>query len=1167
MTSTRASPAQAPSVKETHDWLSGIVRLFLDSNLSIILIVFSLLLGAGALLVTPREEDPQIVVPLADVYVRFPGHSPKEVEHLVAAPLEKLLYQIDGVEYVYSVSRENQAIVTVRFYVGQDRERSLVKLFKKINENVDIIPPGVAGWVVKPVEIDDVPVVTLTMTGSDSHTLRRVAEEVTQRLATISEVSRAYAVGGEPRAVRVELDPDRLEGYRMSPLEVRRALGASNVTLPGGEFTRSDAAVRVEAGRGVSRADQLAQLVVGVFHGRPVFLKDVATVGDGPAEIENYIRHGWGPARGFAAHPGSPGTLVGQGHSPDATAAHSTPGEAVPAVTLAIAKKKGANAVTLADTSIRQVMQLRRDRVIPDDVEVVVTRNYGLTADEKVNELVEALGIAILIVIALLTLSLGWRAALVVAIAIPVVFGLTLAVNLICGYTINRVTLFALIVALGLLVDDPIVDVENIERHFAMRHAASRELVIEAVAEIRPPLISATLAVIVSFLPLFFITGMMGPYMAPMALNVPVSMLTSMLVAFTITPWLSFHLLKGGLASMSGGRREATGHGEDVYDPEKVKQTLLYRFFRPLMAPLLSSRIRSTIFLIIVGVLTVGAVGLAATRSVPLKMLPYDNKNEILLVLDMEEGTTLERTDAVVREFERFIASVTEVTDYTSYVGVPSPFDFNGLIRHYYLRQAPHLAEMRINLVAKKHRRQQSHGIGLRLRDDLTALAAKHSARLKIVELPPGPPVLASVVAEIYGRPDHNFEYLLDAADTVTARMHAEPRLADIDDVREAHQQKLVFVTDQLKAALNGVSVDDIAKTIRVCLEGASDELVRLEGERNPLRIVIRLPRSQRSSAPGLARVMVKGQGGQLVPLAELGHWENDRVGQTIYHKNLEPVAYVFAETAGRPPAECIADMLADRRVQEDLASSDQVKRVGNGLVSTAAARPLDGRTYFRNGSGVAWSVPDGVRVDFAGEGEWDITLDVFRDLGLAFGAAMLMIYIILVAQTKSFLIPIVVMLSIPLTVLGVMPGFWILGALAGQTVDGYADPVYFTATAMIGMIALAGIVTRDSIILVDFIELAVQRGRNLFDAIMESRVVRLRPILLTAGAAMLASIPITLDPIFAGLGWSIIFGLVASTVFTLFVIPVTYWLVYERRQTTRCKAPEIAAHSGATAG
>jgi multidrug efflux pump subunit AcrB len=1140
-----------PDRVEHGDILSRIVGIFLGSNLSAILIVFSVLIGGAALLVTPREEDPQIVVPLADIHVRFPGHSAEEVEQLVATPLERILYQIDGVEYVYSMSRENHAIITVRFYVGQDRERSLVKIFKKLDENVDVIPPGVAGWVVKPVEIDDVPVVTLTLTGADSYTLRRAGEELVERLAVIPDVSRAYVIGGEPRTVRVDLDADRLQAYSLSPLEVQRALAGANVTLPGGDFTRGDTVYQVEAGRAVSRPEQVGGLVVGVFDNRPVFLRDVATVQDGPAEVASYVRHRWGPARGFEAHPGSPGTLVGE---PGAAAAESEVTVAgMPAVTIALAKKKGTNAVKVADTILVTAEELRRE-VLPDGIRMIVTRNYGLTADDKVNELIEALGVAILIVIALLTLSLGWRAAFVVAVAVPVVFGLTLAVNLLAGYTINRVTLFALILALGLLVDDPIVDVENISRHFESRRAASPEIVLDAVAEIRPPLISATLAVIVSFLPMFFITGMMGPYMAPMALNVPVSMLMSMVVAFTITPWLSYHVLKRRFRTAPAAGEAAQGNaGHDIYDVEAVRQTLLYRFFRPLMAPLLASRLRAAAFLVVIGALTVAAMGLAATRSVPLKMLPFDNKNELLLVLDLDEGTTLERTNAVVHDFEAFLASVPEVTDFTSYVGVPGPMDFNGLVRHYYLRQGPHLAELRVNLVGKKSRAQQSHGIGLRLRDELTALAGKHRAALKIVELPPGPPVLSSVVAEVYGRPDHTYEQLLAAGATVAARFRAEPGVVDVDDVREAAVEKLVFVTDQEKAALAGLSVADIAATIRVSLEGATEQTVRVEGERNPLRITVRLPRPLRSSGHDLARIQVKGTGGRLVPLAELGQWQTTRVDQTIYHKNLERVVYVFGETAGRPPAECIVDMLADRAEPQKLQAKggEEVKAVGSGLVAVAGPRPVQKRSYFSNGSGIAWSVPEGVRVEFAGEGEWKITLDVFRDLGLAFGAALLMIYVILVAQTGSFLIPIIVMLAIPLTVLGVMPGFYLLNAAAGATVGGYLDPIYFTATAMIGMIALAGIVTRDSIILVDFIQLAVRRGRPLFEAIMESRVVRLRPILLTAGAAMLSSIPITLDPIFSGLGWSLIFGLFASTVFTLFVIPVTYWLVYARRSAT----------------
>jgi multidrug efflux pump subunit AcrB len=1149
-----------------HDFLSRIVSIFLDSKLSVLLIIFSLLAGAVALWVTPREEDPQIVVPLADIYVNYPGRSAAEVEQLVASPLEKILYQIDGVEYVYSMSQENRAIITVRFYVGQDRERSLVKLFKKLDESMELVPPGVSGWVVKPVEIDDVPIVTLTLTGSDSHTLRRAGEEAVQRLAALPGVSRAYVIGGEPRTVRVDLDPVRLQGYSLSPLEVQKALTGANVTLPAGEFTHRDAVVRVEAGLAVSRPEQLGRLVVGVFKNSPVFLKDVAEVRDAAAEVAAYVRHGWGPGRGFGEHRGSPGTLIGRNLDGDArpkaeNGMNSVLREAVPAVTIALAKQKGTNAVRVAGNILQFAEQLKRD-VLPEGINVVVTRNYGLSANEKVNELVEALGVAILIVIALLTLSLGWRAALVVAVAIPVVFGLTLTVNLLFGYTINRVTLFALILALGLLVDDPIVDVENISRHFEERHSATPEIVLQAVAEIRPPLISATLAVIVSFLPMFFITGMMGPYMAPMALNVPVSMLMSMVVAFTITPWLSYHLLKPrahryAIQQTSEVSKTSevlrTRIHDETYDPETVKQSLLYRIFRPIMAPLLASRLRAGVFLLIIGALTVGAMSLAATRSVPLKMLPYDNKNELLLVLDMDEGTTLERTAAVAQDFEAFLATVPEVTDFTSYVGLSSPMDFNGLVRHYYLRQLPHQAEMRVNLVSKKHRGQQSHGIGLRLRDDLTALARKHGAVLKIVELPPGPPVLASMVAEVYGRPDQTYKELLAAADIVATRFHAEPGLADVDDIREVPIRKLVFVTDQEKAALSGVSVADIAETIRLALDGATSETVRLASERNPLRITVRLPRPLRSSPADLARLWVKGAGGQLVPLAELGTWKTVRVDQTIYHKNLERVAYVFAETAGRPPAECIVDVMADLVSGGAVVNEAVVRGKHSPLTTqhsplTREPRPVSARTYFSNGSGIPWKVPDGIRVEFAGEGEWKITLDVFRDLGLAFGAAMLMIYVILVAQTKSFLLPVIVMLAIPLTVLGVMPGFFLLNALAGQNVGGYADPIYFTATAMIGMIALAGIVTRDSIILVDFIQLAVRRGRSLFDAIMEARVVRLRPILLTASAAMLSSIPITLDPIFSGLGWSLIFGLFASTVFTLFVIPVTYWLLYAGR-------------------
>ncbi|MFO0907152.1 MAG: efflux RND transporter permease subunit [Isosphaeraceae bacterium] len=1143
------NPGGSPAPKQ-HDFLNGVVHLFLDNNFSIILIVVSVLIGLAALFVTAREEDPQIVVPLADVMVSMPGYSAGQVEQLAATPLEKILYQIDGVEYVYSMSRENQAVITVRFYVGQDRERSLVKLFKKLNENQDVIPQGVAGWVVKPVEIDDVPVVTLTLTGDDgqSYTLRRVGEEVVQRLSALPGVSRAYVVGGEPRAVRIDLDQDRLQAYAMSPLEVQRAIQGANVTHPAGSFTRNDRVITLEGGVAADRPDRLAELVVGVFQGRPVFLKDVATVKDGPDEVASYVRHGWGPARGFEAPEGFPGTEVGAHAAESKDVQNPTP--ARPAVTLAIAKQKGTNAVAVAEAVLEAAEGLR-ENVIPSGMELVITRNSGLTADEKVNELVEGLWVAIVIVIALLTLSLGWREAIIVAVAVPVVFGLTLGVNLLFGYTINRVTLFALILSLGLLVDDPIVDVENIARHFEMRGRATRDIVLEAVAEIRPPLISATLAVIVSFLPMFFITGMMGPYMAPMALNVPVAMLMSMVVAFTITPWLAYQLLHKKYAQGSPGGH---GHAHAEDDVEAIRQTFLYKLFRPLMAPLIRSRFSALAFLGIIGLLTAAAMGLAALRVVPLKMLPYDNKNELLLVLDLDEGTTLERANAAVRAIEAEVAKVPEVTDYVSYVGLPSPIDFNGLVRHYYLRQLPHQAEIRVNLVGKKHRSAQSHAIALRLHDRLSELAEKHQARLKVVELPPGPPVLASLVAEVTGRPDHSYDDLVGAAAVVAKRLEAEPGVVEVDDTVESLAKKLVFVTDQEKAALAGVSVDEIARTLRLVLSGGQAGTVRLPGERNPLKVELRLPRAARSSPHDLASIRVKGQTGEFTPLSELGRWEESRVDQTLYHKNLERVVYVTAETLGRTPAECVMDVTFDRQADGAKGSGDPSP---HGWVSGSKPRPLADRTFAVNGGGIAWSMPEGIKVGFSGEGEWKITLDVFRDLGLAFGAAMVMIYVILVMQTGSFLVPLVVMLAIPRTVLGVIPGVWLQNSVSGQVVGGYADPVLFTATAMIGMIALAGIVTRDAIILVDFIDQSVKKGRPLFDAIMESRVVRMRPILLTAGAAMLSSIPITLDPIFSGLAWSLIFGLFASTIFTLFVIPVTYWLL---NSGTERSAGETAA-------
>ncbi|MFB3894210.1 MAG: efflux RND transporter permease subunit [Phycisphaerae bacterium] len=1141
-----------------HGFTNGIVRIFLHSNLPIILIVLSIAIGFTAVMVTPREEDPQIIVPMADVYVSYPGHGAAEIEKLISTPLERILSQIDGVEYVYSMSKEDQAIITVRYYVGEDRERSLVKLYKKIDENIDIVPEkNKVSWVIKPVEIDDVPIVTLTLTGADgdAYTLRRVAEEMVARLAAVPDTSRTYVVGGQGRVVQVYLSRDRMRAYNVSPLEVQRAVAAANVKVTAGDFTRDDRAVVVDAGRALTRPDELKRLVVGVFAERPVFLTDVATVVDGPGEVDSYVRHGWGPARGFSHREGTTGSIIGQAHddlpSAGAPAAVRTIPPSEPAVTIAISKKKGSNAVLVAQDVLDAAAKLRKD-ILPGNVQVVITRNSGLNSNDKVNDLIEALGVALVLAIAVLTLSLGWRESLIVALAVPVVFGLTLAVNLLAGLTINRVTLFALILSLGLLVDDPIVDVENIVRHFFLRRKATRPIVMEAVSEIRPPLITATLAVIASFLPLFFITGMMGPYMRPMALNVPVTMLMSMVVAFTITPWLAYHVLRRRYSKpqplpaseqeMAGDFQPAdTAEEDDPHGLSKVRGSFLYRMFAPVMSRLLKTRRRGWVFLALMGIALVLTATMALTREVPLKMLPYGNKSDLQLVLDTDQGTTLERTDAAIRDLELYLQTrVPEVTDITSYVGLAAPMDFNGMVRHYYLRRGANVADIQINLVDRKERSAQTHEVALRIRDDLTAIARRHNARLKVVEAPPGPPVLSTVVAEVYGREDNTYEDLVAAARTVEERLKREPNVVDVDTTIEAPQAKVQFVPDQEKASLSGLSVDQIAQTELTLLGGVQVGMVQMPDERNPLMIELRLPRAMRSSTADLSAVYVKGGAGELVPMAELGQWiTRPRVDQTIYHKNTRRVVYIEAEMAGRPPADAVMDISADR-----VKGNSQ-----SGWVSDAKPLPVSGRSFLHNGGGIPWAVPAGINVSFTGEGEWKLTLDVFRDMGLAFIAALIAIYILLVQQTRSFIIPLVVMLAIPLTIVGIMPGFWLLNALASQKFVGiYANPTFFTATAMIGMIALAGIVTRSSIIIVDFIHLSLARGRGLKDAIIESCVVRLRPILLTAGVAMFSALPIATDPIFSGLAWALIFGLLASTAFTLLVIPVVYWLLYANK-------------------
>ena len=1073
--------------RPTRGLTARIVEVFITSKLSMLFLIASVFAGALALLVTPREEEPQIVVPFADVFVQVPGASAEEVEKLVATPLEEKLWEIDGVEYVYSMSRPGEAVATVRFFVGQDRERSLVKVWNKMMSNQDVIPPNVTSWVVKPVEVDDVPIVLFTLSSAaDAYgapELRRIADEVLDKLARVPNTGRSWVVGGQRRHVTVYVDPARLGAHGVSMLEVVGALGAANVNLQAGHFERGGREVLLEAGPFFGSADEVGATLVTAVDGRPVYVRDVARILDGAEEVEHYTRIGFGPAAASAR-------TLGSLHADAA----GRPGDERPAVTIALAKRKGTNAVWVAEQLIHAVETLQ-GTVIPDDVTVTVTRDYGETANHKVNELVKHLLIAVATIIVLLAIALGPKESFIVAIAVPMTLAITLLLDLICGYTINRVTLFALILSLGLLVDDPIVDVENIYRHFKLRREPPLDATLTAVDEVRPPTILATFTVIVSFLPMFFITGMMGPYMAPMAFNVPVAMLLSLVVAFTVTPWASFHLLQSEY-----------GTGEEA--PYDIRQSAVYRAYRAVMGPLLRSRRAAWLFLGGVLLAFVASALLAVVGAVPLKMLPFDNKNELALVIDMPRGTSLEATDAVAREVGRYLATVPEVTDYESYVGVASPMDFNGMVRHYYLRRGGHVGDIRINFLPKEARAQQSHEIALRIRPAIERIGQAHGANLKIVEAPPGPPVLSTVVAEVYGPQEASYESIIGLSKQVRGALAGIEGVVDIDDFAEAEHERVHYRLDRDKAALTGVSAADVARTLQMAVAGGPVGTVHIPEERLPLGITVRLPRPQRTSLPDVLALRVKSAAGTLVPLGEIGTLTELGGERTIYHKNLRRVAFVVAEMVGRSPVNAVFDLMGWMREHP---------------------------------------VPVGYEVDLAGEGEWKITVDVFRDLGLAFAAALLMIYVLLVAQTHSLGVPAVIMIAIPLTVIGIMPGFWALNALFTRPVGGYPTPVFFTATGMIGMIALAGIVVRNSIILIDFMQHIRARGDGgtLADAVIEAGATRLRPIFLTAGAAMFGSFVITLDPIFSGLAWSFIFGIFASTAFSLVVVPLVYYLTH----------------------
>ena len=1035
-----------------------IVRFFLDGPFSAMLVVTALVLGSIALISTPREEDPQIVVPMADVEVSFPGHSPSETEELVTRPLERIFWQLDGVEHVYSSSARDGARVTIRFHVGQDRDRAMVRLRDKMNENMNRVPDGVTGWRVIPVSINDVPIVTLVLTGKayDGARLRRIAEELGARLESIADISRTDVIGGYPRTIRIEPIIENLASRQLGLGDIQNAVRSQNVSSIVGKQIQDGKEVLVMTDTGLTSVADVARLIVKADGDRLVRLSDVARVLDAPRVPESYVRYN------------------GQ-----------------EAVTLAFSKKAGVNAVTLAQEIIAQA-QAAKGSIIPSNVTLHVTRDQGASANLRVDDLVMGMFFAIVTVVLLIALTMGWRESLVVGCSVPVSFALALFTNYMFGYTLNRVTLFALILSLGLVVDDPITNVDNIQRHIRMGKMSPKEATLYAVQEVLPPVIMSTIAIIVSFVPMFFITGMMGPYMAPMAINVPLTVSFSTLCALTFVPFMAYKLL-GKSASDSSA------------EPIDVTPAWISRLYAAMIRPFFK-KWRAILLLVTVGVLVVISVGLMLFK-VPLKMLPYDNRDEFQLVVKMPPGTSLEKTTRVVASFETYLMRQREVVSVQSYVGVASPIDFNGLVRHYGLRNQSNHADIRINLLPKAERKMKSHQIALRLRDEIEAIAQTYQAMVNIVEVPPGPPVLSTITAEVYGSPDMSYEKLLDAAKGLGQHLSAtdEKHVKEVDLLQEPSAERWVFHLDEEKAAAHQITVQEITGCLGMALGGLSLGNLSVPDERQPLSLHLQLAYADRNDVERLRQLSLRGANGS-VELAELGRFERAPQEMAIMHKNLKRVVFVTAEPVGRAPGELILST----------------------IFGTLKRDPL----------------PEGVRVEWAGEGEWEITLRVFRDLGIAFGVAMLGILLLLIIQTRSFRLSLIMMCAIPLTIIGIAPGFYFLNGVSSSTVGGYLSPVFFTATGMIGMIALGGIVIRNSIVLLEFISDARATGMNLHEAVMKSGAVRFRPIMLTALTTLMGAWPIALDPIFSGLAWALIFGLIASTAFTMVVIPVIYMLM-----------------------
>ncbi|HSE32544.1 MAG TPA: efflux RND transporter permease subunit [Pyrinomonadaceae bacterium] len=1065
-------------------------QAFINSKLTPLVIVASILLGIGAVLLLPREEEPQIIVPMIDVFVQMPGASAKEIEERVTKPMEKLLWEVPGVEYIYSTSSPGYAMAVVRFYVGQNEEASIVRLNQKMSANYDLIPPGASPPIVKPRSIDDVPILALTLSSDryDHFMLRRIAAQLHDQIKEVGDVSEVKIIGGQRRQIRVTLEAARMAAYEVAPASIIPILQNTNSQLQSGSFAAGNREFLVETGGFLKSAEEVGNVVIAVSNSRPVYLRDVSTIEDGSEEPVDYVFYG-----------------IGAGAHSDGQSPTSASGPIVaPAVTISISKRKGTNAITVADHVIDKVEQLEGS-LIPGDVNVAVTRNYGETASEKSNELLLHMMIAVLSVSVLIWLALGIRESGIVATAIPVTLALTLAVFYFYGYTLNRITLFALIFSIGILVDDAIVVVENMARHYRLQENRGRsriEIAVEAVAEVGNPTILATFAVIAAILPMAFVSGLMGPYMRPIPVGASAAMVFSLLVAFVVTPWASLRLLKA--------------HNKHKSDDRESWST---RAYRRVMGRLIHERRWRYGFLALVALLLLISFSLVGLKFVRVKMLPFDNKSEFQVIIDMPEGSTLEQTAAVTRDISDYVRTVPEVTDYQMYVGTASPYNFNGLVRHYFLRSGPNVADIQVNLLPKGERKSQSHDIAKRVRPFIQKIAEKYQARVKVSEVPPGPPVLQTLVAEVYGP---NYERQIEVARQVRDILDRTRGVVDVDSYIEEEQTKYQFVVDKEKAALNGVTAEQVAATLRIAVEGAEAGLAHQPREKEDVPIFLRLPLADRSSVNDLERIKVAGQRGNLVPLGELVTLEKRVNEQSIYHKNLMPVVYVTGDVAGEEESPVYAILKLNQAI-------DQLKLAeGYSLERYVAHQPL---------------TTD--RLAMKWDGEWHITYEVFRDLGLAFAAVLVLIYILVVGWFQSFKTPFTIMAAIPFSLVGILPAHALMGA-------------FFTATSMIGFIAGAGIVVRNSIILVDFVQLRLNQGMALADAVVDAGAVRFRPMMLTAAAVIVGSGVILFDPIFQGLAISLMAGEVASLLLSRMTVPVLFYMS-ERKKHERPPVELIA--------